>query len=199
MVVHGNPGNKAVYRKHFRLLIGGLDPEVRRRESSTLAEALTRWTSARDFEVVLATLPLEDEPDLTPFLAAWLASGRLLALARTGSGRSLDFGYVDGLTGPWVVRRGGLREPQAAARRWEPGPRTLCLVPGLAFAPAAGRVVRLGRGGGYFDRWLSVHGPAVATLGIGFSVQETTFLPAEDHDQTLDAVLFPGKNGSLSV
>jgi 5-formyltetrahydrofolate cyclo-ligase len=145
---------------------------------------LEPWLRARAYEVVLATLPLPGEPDLTPLLERWLTVGRL-GLPRTDGAGGMVFVIVDNLSGPWEVKPGGLTEP-AAGEVWKPGPRTVVLIPGLAFAPSPGGVVRLGRGGGYFDRWLAEHRDQVTTLGVGYPFQLTDTLPREPHDILLD-------------
>ena len=61
----------------------------------------------------------------------------------------------------------------------------LVIVPGLAFDPTG---ARLGRGKGYYDRWLGAN-PAVKTLGVCFSCQILEKLPAEPHDAHVDAIL----------
>ncbi len=64
----------------------------------------------------------------------------------------------------------------------------LVLVPLLAFDPYGGR---LGQGGGYYDRTLAqlrAERP-VFVLGLAYAGQEVERLPAETHDQPLDAVL----------
>jgi 5-formyltetrahydrofolate cyclo-ligase len=50
---------------------------------------------------------------------------------------------------------------------------------------------RLGQGGGYYDRTLEkLRGEEpVFVLGLAFAAQEVEKLPAETHDQPLDAVL----------
>jgi len=153
---------------------------------AALIARLSDWVGTRGFDTVLATLPLPEEPDLTPFYQDWLRHGNRLALARTGPRRSMDFAFVSNLAGPWTVKRGGIQEPPLDAAGWRPGKPTLLLVPGLAFAPAKDGIVRLGRGGGYFDRWLSEYHDAVTTLGVGFSYQFTGALPREPHDVLLD-------------
>jgi len=191
MVVQGQPGSKALWRQVVQSRLEAMTVEDRATQGQGLRYALEQWTTTRSFEVILATLPLEEEPDLTPFLRDWLAHGRV-ALARTGPQRSLNFRYVTTLDGPWETKKWGLREPSATLPCWEPGPRTLCLVPGLAFAPRPdGRFDRLGRGAGYYDRWLAEFGGEVVTLGFGFSVQALDALPVEPHDQSVAAWLGP--------
>ncbi len=61
----------------------------------------------------------------------------------------------------------------------------LVLTPGVAFARASpGRVVRLGYGGGYYDRYLARH-PGVATVGLAFAEQVVASLPESPHDVPL--------------
>jgi 5-formyltetrahydrofolate cyclo-ligase len=171
----------------MRGLLASLPVEEVGAETRRLTDFLTGWAADQGFQDVLATLPWQAEPDLTPFLRFWLGRGRV-ALARTGPGRSLDFGFVSDLDGPWEIQPSGLREPARGAPAWRPGPRTLVLVPGLAYAPApGGGALRLGRGGGYYDRWLSDNAGTVFTLGVGLSVQTLATLPLEAHDQPLHA------------
>ena len=60
----------------------------------------------------------------------------------------------------------------------------LVFVPGLAFTRDG---ARLGRGGGYFDRFLSrFEGTSV---GVCFQEQVLDELPEEDHDQRVDHVI----------
>ena len=151
-----------------------------------LAEALGRWAEEHRFESVLATLPLNGEPDLTWFYERWLAEGRPLGLARTAPDGQMDFGLVARLEDSWKGRAFRLREPPRDAAAWTPGQKTLVLVPGLAFAAVSGGVLRLGRGGGYFDRWLAVYRGHVTSLGVGYPFQLTEALPQEPHDVLLD-------------
>ena len=186
------PTTKNALRQTLLSRLGDLTPEQRQSETQTLLGHLVSWTQTRSFDAVLATLPLPGEPDLTPFLTQMLAAGVRVALARTGPGRSLGFRYVESLDGPWEPRPYGLREPGLSAPAWGPGPKTLVLVPGLGFAPApGGGALRLGRGAGYYDRWLGSFGASVFALGIGLSVQSLDSLPTEDHDRRLDGWLDP--------
>jgi 5-formyltetrahydrofolate cyclo-ligase len=69
--------------------------------------------------------------------------------------------------------------PQAALESID-----LVLVPGLAFSPDG---LRLGRGQGYYDRFLA-RTPAFR-IGLAFDAQIIPVLPADAHDQRVHAVL----------
>ena len=182
---------KAALRRTLEEAWDATAPDRRARETEVLVGLLSAWVARQGFEVVLATLPLTREPDLTPFFAAWLATGGRLALSRTLPGRTMDFGLVSNVEGPWRVRPFGMKEPLASVPAWHAGPRTLLLVPGVGFAPSGGGAARLGHGAGYFDRWLAQFGAHVTSLGYGLSSQIVDWLPEEAHDQNLDGWLDP--------
>ena len=77
------------------------------------------------------------------------------------------------------------REPVAEARLVSPEEIGLILVPGLAFT-RDGR--RLGRGGGFYDRYLAGLSAPTVKLGVCFHGQLRETLPEEAHDQRVDAV-----------
>lgn len=62
----------------------------------------------------------------------------------------------------------------------------LALIPGVAFTKSG---ARLGRGGGYYDRFLPLISGAVL-WGVGFACQELESLPVEIHDVALSRVIF---------
>ena len=61
------------------------------------------------------------------------------------------------------------------------------LVPGLAFTEKGGR---LGRGGGYYDQYLSTH--EVLKIGVCLKEQIVPSLPEEEHDQRMAYVVSDG-------
>lgn len=86
----------------------------------------------------------------------------------------------------------------------ESGEIDLVVVPALLFAPAA--LARLGRGMGFYDRFLARLDvararrglPPAFKLGIGFDEQMAASVPAEAHDIPMDAIVcaravYPGE------
>ena len=87
---------------------------------------------------------------------------------------------------PLTPDAAGILSPPPAARAVTPD---LIIAPILAFDDA-GR--RLGQGGGYYDRTLSALRAAGApppVVGLAYSAQEVERVPADNHDQRLDAIL----------
>lgn len=65
-------------------------------------------------------------------------------------------------------------------------PLDLVLVPGLAFTREG---ARLGRGAGFFDRFLAHRAAHAIKIGLGFAFQIVESLPLDPHDVKLDLVV----------
>jgi 5-formyltetrahydrofolate cyclo-ligase len=132
-------------------------------------------------------------PDLPEALAAALPPGGRLILPVLLDGGDLDWALYEG---PLSLRAGprGLREP--AGRRLGVdaiGEADLVIVPALAVDRDG---MRLGRGGGSYDRALARAGNAftVALLHDGELVDS---VPAEEHDQPVHAAITPSGGVTL--
>lgn len=117
----------------------------------------------------------------------FLEHGRTLALPRFADRQAPmefrawtdPFADADLETGPF-----GIPQPR------EDAPPVL---PSMVFVPLIGFTadgLRLGQGGGHYDRWLAAH-PGVVAVGMGWDCQLLEGLPAEPHDMRLDAVVTP--------
>ena len=62
----------------------------------------------------------------------------------------------------------------------------LMIVPGVAFTREG---VRLGRGKGYYDRYLAREGVRAYTVGVCYACQLLQELPSEEHDRRVDIVV----------
>ncbi len=182
--------------------------ELRQDMSRVLASLDRRWVQAASSEICenLRTLFRKEIDQPIEHILAWsahfpgevdlssLITGELDArevyLPRALPDRSMTFVSIDtdwsskfeegwrGLPQP-VEKSGSLYSPD-----W--GPSTLVLVPGLAFDGQGGR---LGRGGGYYDRFLADPRMAEAlVIGVCWSLQLVPSLPHEAHDIGMDWV-----------
>ena len=81
----------------------------------------------------------------------------------------------------------GIPEPVVSRTRAARADEPDCVVvPGLCFDKDRNR---LGRGAGFYDRFLKNLKAGVPKIGLGFSFQVVQKVPAEPHDVTLDWVL----------
>jgi 5-formyltetrahydrofolate cyclo-ligase len=135
--------------------------------------------------VVASYWPIRDEADPRALAAALAARGHPIVLPVIGvPDAALSFRpWRDGeLLSP---NRRGIHEPRAYLDAVAP---QVMLVPLLAFDPDG---VRLGYGGGYYDRTLAelrANGHIVA-IGVAYAGQEVAKLPHDAHDQRLDGVV----------
>ncbi len=175
---------KTVMRALMRTRLAAISPLERAARSADLAESVLGSRAWREARCVLAYAALADEPDLLPL---WKApGGRVLCLPRTLPEWRLEAHRAGD---PCGLRPGrfGVREPAD-----DPGTRVsvekidLILVPGLAFTSGG---FRLGRGAGYYDRFLSTPGLVAGKIGIGFAFQLVPEIPVESHDMRLDGVI----------
>jgi len=176
---------KAALRNEALRQRGALDPSVRESFAARLAEqglAIARRIHANAVSVFL---PIRDEPDTLPLIAALSAHGFRTALPVTVS-REAPLIFRQWRPGD-PTRPAGMkiREPLASAE---------ALAPDLLFVPLAcfdRRGHRIGFGAGHYDRSLAAlraAGPVTA-VGVAFSAAQAAEIPDEPHDQRLDFVL----------
>ncbi len=169
-------GEKAELRRALRARLGEMSREERRGKSAAAVGHLVAspvWAGAR---CVLAYLAMASEVDLD---AVFAADGKRVAAPRsdweTGAMVAAELGDV----GEAVEVRPGLREPGKTARPIGVEELDLALVPGLGFDRAGGR---LGRGGGFYDRFLATLPGRTVTVGVVYEAQLIDRVPVEGHD-----------------
>jgi 5-formyltetrahydrofolate cyclo-ligase len=79
----------------------------------------------------------------------------------------------------------GIREP-AGDETIEPAELGLVVVPAVAFDR---RGQRLGRGGGYYDRFLELLSPGAVTCGVTFARYVLDRVPTEPHDKPVQIIV----------
>lgn len=147
-------------------------------------DAMDLWPDAG--AVVSGYWPIQSEINPFPLLQMFEERGYDLALpvlSPTAEGYEMRFRRFR-LGDPLVPGPFGIREPGEVAPEVEPD---VLLLPMLGFDKAG---VRLGYGGGYFDRVLQAlrAKKPVTAYGIAFSAQQLAEVPCEGHDQRLDGI-----------
>lgn len=186
---------KLQLRNQFRRAFSELAPDVWARQCKEIEDELVRFCLGRG-EVQaggIVTLfgGLRDEVDLVAnVVARLLEEGFRPALF--GLRQDLDGSFSSEMDAHLIdelqqVRRGqlGVWEPDVSkTARVNPDQIAAIMVPGLFFSPQSG--ARLGRGGGFFDRYLARTPASVVRVGIGMEWQMREELPVEAHDQRMD-------------
>ena len=142
--------------------------------------SLPEWNATT---TILLYSPLLKEPDPRPLMSHY--GNKRFYFPRI-NGEFLEI-YRHTMEGQWIAGPFGLREPDPL--NWE---RTsldeidLALIPGLAFDE---ELVRLGRGGGFYDRMLGDSNFRGMKIGLCWQWQLIPFVPREAHDITMDRVI----------
>jgi 5-formyltetrahydrofolate cyclo-ligase len=185
-------------------------PQLRRlcrQRAAALATQAPTWSAAlcrvvldsseyQGAAAIMLFLPLPPpavEPDLAPIAAAALAAGKIVCLPRidwdTGVMEPAAITSLDSLT----TTRHGIREPLPPPHS-QPIPieqLALILVPGLAFDE---RGNRLGRGAGYYDRFLAARRPpqsgrpGAIACGVCFEAQLLDRIPTDPWDVPMNTL-----------
>ena len=80
----------------------------------------------------------------------------------------------------------GIMEPTSTLPI-EPSEIDAIVVPGVAFTREG---ARLGRGKGFYDKYLSRKGFRAHTIGVCYPCQVVDTIPSEEHDKMLDEVVW---------
>ena len=198
---------KKAARANARLLLKGLSAAEREEQSQKAAALFLNSSIYKGSECVAAFFSLADEVDVFPIIArAFIDKKRVLLPRIVAGSNAMDF-YELAAPVLGVQNLASALEAQTEANAWgirEPLPtlplvskdkipaRTAILVPGLAFCKD-GR--RLGRGKGFYDRYLSellAANPAFAgrgkICGYCMAVQIADTVPTEENDVRVQAL-----------
>lgn len=132
--------------------------------------------------IIASYLPMGNEPDPAPIVAAALAAGWRHAVPHVVK-RELPMRFLEWRPGdPVALGPMRLRQPLADAPELAPD---IILTPLVAFDRALNR---LGQGAGFYDRAFAAL-PSALRVGIAWSIQEVPGLPVDEWDMPLHGVV----------
>ncbi|NLF30300.1 MAG: 5-formyltetrahydrofolate cyclo-ligase [Planctomycetes bacterium] len=175
---------KRQIRQQIREALAAMDPMTRYARSLAACKHLTCTETFRRADVVMIYLSMADEVDTAAIaLAGWQAGKTIAAPSISWEHHRLTPIEIASLEAGVVPGRHGVPEPPAHGQPVPIEMIDLVVVPGLAF-DRRGR--RLGRGGGFYDRFLSHPECVATTFGLAFHEQVVDELACEDHDHPVD-------------
>jgi 5,10-methenyltetrahydrofolate synthetase len=156
----------------------------RHQRAMQLQEVLRVWLATRPDDAIGAYWPIKGEFDALPALYRW---------SEADERRRIGLPVIDRETKqlrfhvwyPGCAMEDdayGIPKPKDTPV-FEP---TLLLVPCVGYGP---RGIRLGYGGGFYDRTLATLAPRPTTVGLAYSHGHVPWLTGEPHDVPLDAIL----------
>lgn len=178
---------KQTVRDEIRTQIASFSPEDRIVMDAQIATHITHLPFWETSSVVVGYMAIGDEVDLHAVLRASVEAGKRVALPRVeDSSGGMSVRYVDDFTAGLERHPYGFLQPSADAPSVPDFTGALLLIPGRAF-DRAGR--RVGRGGGYYDRFLAEANSSAVTVGVGYSLQLRSHIPFEKRDQPVQIVI----------
>ncbi|CAL9482757.1 5-formyltetrahydrofolate cyclo-ligase [Streptomyces sp. enrichment culture] len=187
--------DKRTLRRAFLAARNRLTPDDLREAAEALAGRALGLPEVAGARAVAAYVSVGAEPGTLALLDALRARGVRVLLPALLPDNDLDWGEYTGPDSLARVRHGGRME------LWEPagarlGPDAVTgadvvLLPGVA---VDGRGLRLGRGGGSYDRVLArltAAGAHPALLVLLYDREVVAHVPAQPHDRPVDAVVTP--------
>ncbi len=178
---------KAIVRQQVREHLSAISEDQHLQFSRRIVDHAQQFLSHRQLSVVGLFLPLRDEPDITPLIHWCLERGWGVALpwiaanANRMEMRAVRHLDRDVEPGPF-----GILQPRPVQQIVPPSELDYIFLPGRAF-DLRGR--RIGRGKGFYDRFLTRLRKECVRVGIAFRVQVLDQIPSGQNDQSVDIII----------
>lgn len=184
-------------RAQARAEMAALAPEDHVEQSALACRALIDSELFAAARAILLYAPAADEPNLTSLASAAASEGKTIGVpAVAWNYGTLHPKIVQDLGPSLIAGKFGIRVPSPAAAPLPLDAIDLIIVPGVAFDRVGGR---LGRGAGFYDRFLATPGLRAAIAAVALRPQLVDAVPVEPHDirvgvlATPDGVFFCGR------
>lgn len=171
----------------MRAKLATISAEQRQSLSHTACARLMPLPAFESAAVVMLFMPLSDEVDLLPLALRCFQKSKTVCVPKVDWVRK-DMVAVEVMSFDdhvMEVDEHGVRSPRDG-RPVLVSTIDLVIVPGVAF-DAQGN--RLGRGGGFYDRFLKRLAPNTATIGLAFDQQIIDDVPVDERDIRVDMVV----------
>ncbi len=178
--------NKSAVRNALRQKLAAMDAENRRRASADACSLLTASPEFKQARIVMLYLSMPTEVDTAALaLRAWQDGKTVVVPKVSWDQRRMMPVEISSLQTVMTTSGPGVREPLAG----NPVPVKfidLVIVPGLGFTPGGHRI---GRGMGFYDRFLAQDEFMGLSCGLAFETQITDDVPVLDHDMPLSMLV----------
>ena len=168
-------------RQRLRSRIGFLSAERREVASQEIFAEIALLPEFTKSRVIALYSALPDEPQSTAFISEWYKHKRIV-LPRVEGDIMQFYDYNPEQMTPGSF---GINEPLGKTP-CPPEQIDLMIVPGVGFTTDG---KRMGRGKGFYDKYLAQSGFRASTIGVCFKVQIVDNLPVEKFDREVDKVI----------
>jgi 5-formyltetrahydrofolate cyclo-ligase len=177
---------KSALRDHIRQRLDRITPAVAGVKSLGVCLKVMAQPEFREARSLMIYLATPEEVDLSALAARAWQEGKTVAAPRVDwKRRRMTPVAMHSLEKDIVETRYGLREP-AEGEALDPAELDLVVVPAMAYDRKGNR---LGRGGGFYDRFLGDERFHGAACGVAFNEQLVDRVPATKHDIPVDLII----------
>jgi len=181
--------SKKLFRERILALLRNQKEEERLNKSLAIGNKLFQMQEFQKAETILFYMSFDGEVETFEMMKTAQKLGKTIGLPRIVENEkkivptSVASLEMDLEVGPY-----GIKQPKTdSSKALENDCLDMVIVPGIAFDKKNNR---LGRGGGYYDRFLSTLPSHAATVGLAFDFQIVDSLSAkEEHDVPVSCVL----------
>ena len=173
---------KAVLRREVREQAAQLPEILRKAQDKALFKAFLGLEPVKNGKTVLVFWGMDPEPETTGLISALLAYGKQVALPVCRADGTLEARLYRG--GRLVRNRYGIPEPGEDCPRVEREDLDVVLVPALCYDRKG---FRLGRGKGFYDRFLAEY--TGVSVGMCYKELVREELPRQEHDLPVKILL----------
>ena len=179
---------KKELRERILTLLRNQEEEERLKKSLLIKDKLFRMPAIRKAKTILFYASFNGEVDTTQMIKQARESGKRVLLPRIEPEDKQIIPTLWDASNPLTEGRYGIKEPQDKKNsRIDLEAIDAVIVPGVAFDK---KNHRLGRGGGYYDRFLARLPNNIPTFGVAFDFQRVDRIPQLlDHDIALTHVV----------
>lgn len=145
----------------------------KKEESKSIVSTLLELSVIINAKTILSFVPLSSEPDISKI------NEDKRVLLPFIENNTMKFGRgekIKSKLGFWEIKN----------KKEIKYDKAVMLVPLLAFDEKNNR---LGRGGGFYDRYIKENRERLYTIGVAFSVSKCKDIPLENHDERLDLII----------
>ena len=170
---------KAQAREEVARRLSQLGPEARRAASARIRQLIAELPEFREAETVMLFVSLPDEANTIPIIVDAMAAGKRVVVPKVDKRRKvMEARVLSDVEEDLVPGVFGIPEPRET-EVVAPGEIDFIIVPARAFDRQGNRV---GRGGGYYDRYMAQPAFRAIRCGIGFAAQVLDEVPHDERD-----------------
>lgn len=174
--------SKSAIRKALRERLAAMDPAARHSKSVAICTSVAASPEFTAASVIMLYLSMTEEVDTAPLaLRAWQAGKTVVVPKVSWDQRRMLPVEITTLNSGLTTTGPGVREP-VGGKPYPVDMIDLVLVPGLGFGRTGHRI---GRGMGFYDRFLGAPEFVGCSCGLAFEEQIVDDLPVLDHDVPL--------------